>query len=603
MRRFSLRWIYTAFVSIALMFVVTPSRAAEYETGKEFPLYTFQHFEELLKTKWSIEAVAESLPEELQTNVTIVMEPRNRLQEGPRAIRFTSDGRLIITHNDDPTKKGGLNIEIREKDENGNSIVHDIEFSADGKTPPIISKGKPFNHGPALQSCTSCHGESGRLIYRSYPKWNGACGEDDDLVTERIDQKCFEFLQKAKTHPRFKDMKWDPDNLSWPYHNGAVAQQPHKFRNLSTMPNTRFTLLVQIDNAIQMANVVEASPLYEKLKYSLLEQYACRPGASSEKREKLNTLLARSEAVSVPSDWKGTKLEYVTEISTEQTQHSPEERGDQLLTFSKQRYNYLEFFGIPMGNTGANEKIVRNGITEIGYDGDSKITTSADYLTVRLLGRIGKLDPVIGKMTGDPKSYVKKTKDAAFIYKVDAKFKRLIEDAGFRASAVESVCPHIQMKAAAEREQYEKELGMIDDVCRDSGRPKTIGRMHQIAQATGELKLEMGKTLLTTAKCIACHDSSKTAGPRIRFGNPDGFAEDNERAMTNNGEDLVRSSERLMEKGVHHTKQMPLNGVELDDASRNAIVDYLRSIAYVPRSQATVRLANDPANPPPTTGR
>lgn len=553
------------------------SFANDYAAAKDYPTYTVENFLELLRSKWSIEEVTAALPEELQTNVTVRLEPRNRLQEGPRAIRFTSDGRLMITHNDDPQKRGGRNIEIAATDENGNRTLLDVAFSADGKSAPVITSNRPSGgdgHG-GTQACTACHGTPPRLIYQSYATWKGACGEADD----KADEKCLAFLKRAKTNPRFKDLKWDPENPAWPYHNGVQG----KGRTLSTSPNARFTLLVQFGNANQFANVVQASPLYEKLKYTLMDQYLCAQPEADMRR--FRTLLARSNQVPVPKNWKGTTLDYVEKISDAKADFSGDDDGPTSRAVS--RRNFFEFFGVPMGNTGGNEVLRRNGITGIGYDYDVHNTDSISYLATQLLVRESESDPVLRSMVKNPESYVAAS-EAGYsgYYNGDAKFMRAFKQAGFvKIDAVNSICPHIHARAQAEMRSYEEELNLADAKCKTLGKPTSLQKVHAIADGVQELVLEKGKALLESENCNSCHDpvQGKPVGPRIRFRNPAHFAEDSERMQMEDGMDAVAASERLMSSDVHQLKQMPLSRPPLDPESREALLRYLKSMAYASR--------------------
>ena len=60
--------------------------------------FTYDDFIRLVNRYNSIDAINHSLPKELQRNITFRLDAHNRLQPGERAIRFTDNGNLMITH-------------------------------------------------------------------------------------------------------------------------------------------------------------------------------------------------------------------------------------------------------------------------------------------------------------------------------------------------------------------------------------------------------------------------------------------------------------------------------------------------------------------------
>ncbi len=555
--------------------------------------FTYQDLKRLIQEKdiRTIEQLTAALPDELQKNVVFRVRPRNKLQEGPRAIRFTTDGALTITHNDDASKKGGLKIEVLEKDSENNHMLHEISFSKDGGAPPTFMESSPHGKGSQMQSCTGCHGNPPRKIWPSYPKWKDACGRYDDV----IEKECEDLLTKLKTNKRFKDLKWDAANSAWPYRKRGDTI------NIDTMPNSRFTLLMQIDNAEQFAKIVAQSPLYEKLKYTLFSSEFCFTPEGEYAR--LKAILSRSPDVKVPANWSQSKGDYVFEVLN----HKPElDEGANF--FGQSQSRLFEFFGIQNGNLGGGDTLERNGGTGMGTN-LSFNRSSSEYLLVQLLKHEAKTDlkikdgvdkAQVNYFNGAKSSSTGNSEVATFYKTSDVKFLNKVKSALLdRHPSKMHLCEYFKEKSAAELAKLEKELEPVGLKCAGSQKtllpvpqsscislPAQLNAIDDIQPHLEKLVLEKGKSLLESAKCIACHNpkGETSVGPRFSFDDPAKFAQENLEYAAQNGSEITQAAHLAM-KDPNRTKRMPLNNLPLNEEDQKAITAYLNFISKSQKSQ------------------
>ena len=563
------------------------------DLGDTWRTFTYQDLVKLIKDNrvTSIEQLTHLLPEELQTNITFRLIPHNRLQEGPRAIRFTSDGRLTITHSTDPKAKGGLNIEIFEKTASDEGVLHDIEFSKDGKSLPKITEGHPHGAGTQIQTCTGCHGSPPRKIWPTYRTWLDAGGEEDD----HPNQKCLDFLKSAKQNPRLKDLNWDQKNPAWPYTGSAE-------RALRTMPNTRLSYIVQIDNAKQMAKTMMKSDLYGKLKYTLFDQEICPQ--DSQLNSRIQSDLSRSPEVNLPNNWMGTKSEYIKSVLTYVPQYTPSDYSSK--NYPGTASKLFEFFGIPYGTTGGSEKFERNASTGISVNSETIYNRgSQTYLIVQLLQKEAQQNPVIKKILSDGKVDYPRSSESTKsdynnddFYKADKKFQNEFENSFLLNKALRESCAYFRSQSLKELDRLEESLNGIAEcetnkiaskAAQADLSPLDKRQIIPISNLTGPLQdlvLAKGKEILKTAKCITCHDPSSghSVGPPIRFTNPKKFAED-DNEFARSGMDVVSSARLMMSDETPYEKRMPLNNPSLTPEEREAVVEYLRFMSGSQRSQ------------------
>ena len=562
---------FTAALAVAIF-----SFSAESMSEEDWPTFTYQDLKKLIIEKKirSVEELTAALPEELQTNITFRLKPHNRVQDGVRAIRFTSDGALTITHNDDPQKKGGFNVEAHEVDSSGKKFLHDIKFAEDGKGPPQFSDGPLQKHGRGPESCITCHGEHARKIWPSYRDWPDACGENDDTP----DQKCSDFLKKAKSNTRFKDLKWDPQNPNWPY------MDPNK-RALKNMPNTRLTYLTLIDNAREQAQVVRDSALYKHLKYTLLYDRFCEDQST-----KLKVALSQSNLVIPPSNWTKSKADYIEEVFFHKPEYTPADKSSKY-QYPEFKHKIMELFNIPLGMTGGVESSERNAVT--GIDTNEKIYNSNSnfYLNAELLRMEAKTDPNIKAAIDQATiNYLTDDKNDPVVAKgfyngLDSKFQSHLKGVFLKSTPLIKMCPYLKNKSEKELTEFEK-FSKIQKTC-DHSSPlrlsKNISQIQNIADlqvGLENLQINKGKELLSKAKCIACHDSSegKNVGPHIPFANPKNFAKQNQDGISY-ADDFISSTERMISNDVPKEKRMPLNQESLSPDEQKALIKYLNFMA------------------------
>ncbi len=183
----------------------------------------------------------------------------------PRSILFGGDGKLILSFTSHPEKPSYQELQILEFNEESNTT----QF----KTLHFTSNQVKYD--PKPESCKACHGEAQHPIWQQYPKWDGAYGGVDDIVS--AEKKDFsQFIQNTKSlgaASRFS--AFDQDYLEHQFEQGFYAN-----RHLHTTGvNFRLTSVLSNIIAKQIARKVEASP--EFLSYRNLMiwfGYSCHNG-------------------------------------------------------------------------------------------------------------------------------------------------------------------------------------------------------------------------------------------------------------------------------------------------------------------------------------
>ncbi len=538
--------------------------------------FTYEDLVELIKGKnlQSVEEVTAALPADLQSHITFRLKPQNRIQKGTRAIRFTPDGRLVIAHGDDPKKPGGRSLEIIEVTISGKIQLHEISFP-ESKGAPVISSDFGSREKEHLQSCLACHGDPARMIWPAYNDWPHSCGAKDDSA----DEECLAFLKSAKKNPRFKDLKWDPANPAWPYYANKKA------RAMKRMPNTRFTAMVSFHNSRQVANVVQSSPLYPQLQYNLIRQNRCiNSPAPAALKDRLKNLLMRDSAIVPPANFSGTSAQYVEKIfaNRESPEYSSADVSSVKFFYDKQNtLTYLEFFGIPEGNTGGTEVITKAGRTGMAFTGQEFGGDTTSLAIVQLMNDLAKTDAKLKKLVEkrvmnfsealapspyyDSKTFNEEL-HPSFVKEYEGRFSKVV---GFD----KDLCAYLTTKANEELDAYEK---LLDAWLKDSERPvanvplqEDLQAIREIHQALKADKLKAGRLILQHEKCVACHDpaSGKAVGPHFPF-----------RDAIKARKSLVRRVGKVVAPEASLKKRMPLNRPPLSAEEREAVMLYLKSI-------------------------
>ena len=528
----------------------------------------------------SIETLTHFLPAEMQRNITFRLRPHNKLQEGVRAVRFTADGRLALTHSDDPNVKGGNSVEVVETKSNGYQTLHVIDFDPTGKTRPIFAASNLLREHPnSGESCAACHGDHPRKIWPSYNFWPDACGEDDDTV----DEKCLSFLKRARTNPRFADLAWDPADPAWPY------LKNRRERSLARMPNTRFSYLTEIHNARQNANLIESSLLFNKLKYTLAYESICERTATEATR--LNSILARSPDVPIPEAYAGNRRAYINSISASgrtviARSYYNDVSGVQTSLEPSRSQMLYEVMGITLGNVGANDELRQNGVTRIGLDENLLNHASDNYVATQILRDMSKDDSTIAEAVknanGD--SYLADP-STAYFYNAEPRFNAELAGVFMKIRPLKDLCFYLYRKSQSELDRMERALNLRQD-CLPGSWPGPLPSASMlsaftVAKSANELVLEQGRKLLSSANCISCHDGTKSRhlpGPRITFSNLDAFAADDRRWQNENFESIASAAKETMKAGIHGTR-MPMNRPALSADDQKAIVAYLEYMA------------------------
>jgi len=267
----------------------------------------------------TVEAFLGKLPSSLRSNFTLMRESKSSQQasgSAPRAILFGETGKLLVAFNGDPEQKGYNTVELIQFREPGRFEFRALRFPKGGK--PELSGANPAR-------CLECHGDPPRPRWGNYFTWKGAYGEvDDALVTGSAPWTDFRgFTEKQKDHPRYRTLirSGEKENPYAPFHESSAERRFNftppdpAFRNLSFMPNTRFSMLLARLVSQDISSRLVASPYFSKYRHWLLfrEAFGCYEKLVGEKAwntvQEMESLIAEDfERVfpgeKIPDVWK-----------------------------------------------------------------------------------------------------------------------------------------------------------------------------------------------------------------------------------------------------------------------------------------------------------
>ena len=244
-----------------------------------------------------------------------------------------------------------------------------------------------------------------------------------------------------------------------------------------------------------------------------------------------------------------------------------------------------------MGDTGANERFERNANTSIGLSFDALNKGSDDYLVARLLKDLATSDYTIAaavKTAAMP--YPKKANDGGNFpkfYETSPKFMKKLDDVFLDEEKLnDKLCRYLSKKSEKEMDDLERSLE--GKSCLAGERQvlpgKQVGNAVELATAAKTLQLAEGKKILTSSKCISCHDSATghNVGPAIPFGNPQKFSRDNANNSLYDETYIAKAKHLISDPSVPPEKRMPLNQVPLTQDEQDAVLAYLEYMASQP---------------------
>lgn len=346
-------------------------------------------------------------------------------------------------------------------------------------------------------------------------------------------------------------------------------------KKLRLMPNSRFTLIAIADNVRQLANVVERSPLYAQLKYSYFHQEICVQ--DNDLTPRLKFALEWHPDAAPPVQWRRSRHEYVGTIMSYAPKYTSSDEVSRDVYDEREPLHMTEFFGVPFGNTGANERLERNGSTGFHaiFNQNSVFPEISEYfLLAQLLRHEGQNDEVL-------KDAVESAVISDFnyddpgddFYDVDTKFNSLIDGLFLKRAPLVAICAHLKEKAQGELRIVEAKY-KIRQIPNNATSEVFVGE-----HSVGELK--RGKRMLSEALCNTCHDpdQGKPIGPHFHFRTPAMFARDNADSLAAFDYPIADKARQIMSDKVPIDIRMPLNHPDLDVDDQRAIVRYLQSMA------------------------
>lgn len=491
------------------------------------------------KNVTTIEELLPLLPEALRSNYTLVKESQSRIQgaslQDPRAVLFGNTARLVLTFNGNPSQPGYQSLEAMEFDlQKGKFELREINFSENAK--PQWSEPNP-------KKCTVCHGSNPRPIWDSYRTWPSAYGEDDDKEKRSTMQA---FRKYATHHPRYRNLKQDPENQCFPYHCDNTA------RSFYLMPNLRFTYLSVLNNSVAISRQVQRSSNYNRFKYSLVREKMCI--------KKMATVLNFTLlSFSIPTSVK--KFVQFAEIPKDEIWVLSHKLWEAGVTES----DALNAFGIPYGNTnlklkakdlrfliGNSSEVTHTGVYAAGYMN----TSSNHHAIIQILNRIAEEDANLQSLLDAAKGKSKFNQYGDQLYTVSPEFADYEYQLNYPFNP-DSICEYLAQKSESELKAAAIET-----------RPTFVE-----FQPTAENPV--GRELLAQAHCIACHQQPPfTAIPQIPFGDAREFSE-YVSFQKSIGHDALKSISSQIRK-----RSMPLTAHGLGEFEHKAIMEYLHSIAH-----------------------
>jgi hypothetical protein len=245
-------------------------------------------------TAHHIETLADllpSLPEDLRASFVLVRQtqslqaPTTPLE--PRAILFGAEARFIVTFN-----ATGQSLEVIEEPQGADHFLFArVQFAEHGPT--------AFYAGEEAESrfeCASCH--AGRPLWGQYREWAGVYGGDqeDILVGSPEDQDYRALLEKAKTHPLYRNLVFKCGSADGVHGKATIpghiriedkadpsfptcvdetvlvagAKDPGRFRRRLYQPSEALGEAFSRLNASRLATAMKARPAYPAYEYALL---------------------------------------------------------------------------------------------------------------------------------------------------------------------------------------------------------------------------------------------------------------------------------------------------------------------------------------------
>lgn len=190
----------------------------------------------------------------------------------PRIMRFSTDGKFIMTYTTNPEFGNYNSVEVIYFDDQTRryNFLHS-EFLNESE---IQNESKRVHTIQNPKSCFSCHGGMDpRPNWAMYASWPGVYGDNDDVITNSEEANLKDY-QSMRTHlaetPELQTLPWPKKSSNlysfFPY--VLIEKEP----NYNLRPNAHFTIISSRLNAQRLARKFEESPIFPKVKWSLLAE-------------------------------------------------------------------------------------------------------------------------------------------------------------------------------------------------------------------------------------------------------------------------------------------------------------------------------------------
>jgi hypothetical protein len=233
----------------------------------------------------SLEEFLPLLPPGYRENFTLVHTSAS-LQQGsftdPRVILFGTDGKLLMSFNNDPVHRGARTLEVFAFDDEAQKFdTHRIHFyrpDYEAGVVPLVADAVYEETNPVI--CQGCHGREPRPIFATYSTWPGFYGESDDEIALEGEEEHLDEYEAFLTHSRrrglYRFLRFPEGSPVTPY-SRRIANPNFTFR-----PNLRLGKFTTRLTARVLARRIAAYPdafVVESLAYLL--NSTCRFAALS----------------------------------------------------------------------------------------------------------------------------------------------------------------------------------------------------------------------------------------------------------------------------------------------------------------------------------
>jgi hypothetical protein len=222
----------------------------------------------------------------------------------PRVIRFSTDGKFILTYVcSKESKKNTIEAMFFDDQTRKYNFLHTRFRKIPNQASNAITHKNPG-------VCFSCHGgKDPRVSWNEYETWPGAFGSEDDLIADasggryaiwnttfnsQIGSETTEYIEvreHLKDEPCLSTLPWPEKSAStyWTYPYTPVAKMP----NYRVRPNAHLTIVSSRLNAQRIARKFEEHPIWKSIKWeSLALSLNCK--GQDKASEKLKSILNSS---------------------------------------------------------------------------------------------------------------------------------------------------------------------------------------------------------------------------------------------------------------------------------------------------------------------